>query len=122
MSKKSNREVSNDVELVKENPYEVVTQSESTESIQPEPKTAKEQVETVIYTGESLPGGTLQRYSVFQNGLPKALEVHFEKCPAIKELLVPISDLSETKINLDVIGSREHALNAQIQAYIRGDK
>ncbi|EFV78953.1 hypothetical protein HMPREF1013_00837 [Bacillus sp. 2_A_57_CT2] len=87
-----------------------------------EPKQTKTQ-ETLIYIGDSLPGGTLQKYSLFKNGvIPDSLQTHIKKCPAIRELIISVSSLSESRIQLLVAGSRENTLNGLIQKYIRGDK
>jgi hypothetical protein len=92
------------------------------QAAEPPKEEPKKAAEPVIYIGESLPGGSLQQFSIYKNGLPPVLEAHIEKCPAIREMLVPVSKLAETRANLPVQGSREHTLNTQIQSYIRGDK
>lgn len=87
-----------------------------------EPKQAKIQ-ETLVYIGDSLPGGTLQKYSLFKNGgIPGSLQTHIEKCPAIRELIIPVSFLSESRTQLMVAGSRENTLNGLVQKYTRGEK
>ncbi|MBG9548416.1 hypothetical protein ABE25_20975 [Cytobacillus firmus] len=83
----------------------------------------KTPADTLVYIGDSLPGGTLERYSLFKYGrIPGIVQTHIEKCPAIKELLVPVSNLSVSRAQLLVAGSRENILNGQVQKYIRGDK
>lgn len=79
-----------------------------------------ENKEAVIYIGQSLSSGILQQYSVFNNGIPAHLDPYIEKCPAIKQLIIPISKLAEAKNSLLVTGSRENVLNQQIQTYVRG--
>lgn len=97
------------------------------------PQAAGESVETPIaeekmnesvfvYAGNSLAKGALQQFSTFKNGLPVAISEHIAKCAAIGQMMVPVSKLAETRRNLEVVGSREHALNAQIQSYVRGEK
>lgn len=82
-----------------------------------------EKTETLVYVGESLPGGALQKHSLFKNGvIPGFLQTHIEKCPAIKELIVPVASLPVTRIQLMVSGSRENTLNSLVQKYIRGEK
>ena len=81
-------------------------------------ETPEEKKETVIYTGESLPNGMLSQYTIFNNGLPEFLKEDIEKCPAIKQLMVPISALTETQAKMLQQGSREHTLNTQILQYV----
>ena len=78
----------------------------------------EEKAETVIYTGESLPNGMLSQYAIFNNGLPEFLKEDIENCPAIKQLMVPISALTETQAKMLQQGSREHTLNTQILQYV----
>lgn len=76
--------------------------------------------ETVIYVGESLPNGVLSQYNIFTNGVPTILEEDIKKCPAIKQLMVPISALNETRSQMEKQGSMEHTLNGQILQYVLG--
>ncbi|PAQ15069.1 hypothetical protein CD798_08480 [Bacillaceae bacterium SAOS 7] len=78
--------------------------------------------ETVIYIGESLPNGALQQFSIFKNSVPVTLKTHFEQCPAIESLIIPISKLAEARKNLLVKGTVENVLNTQVQKYVRGEK
>lgn len=55
--------------------------------------TAKPQ--RLIYCGPNIPGGALQKYVVFKGGLPGHLVGLIDKCPAIKELLIPVPDLAK---------------------------
>ncbi|TYS66369.1 hypothetical protein FZD47_02460 [Bacillus infantis] len=111
-----------DKQTVLEETIPVVDETAKLQAAELPKEEPKQTAETVIYTGESLPGGTLQQFSIFKNGLPEVLNPYIEKCPAIKDMMVPLSQLSETRKNLLVHGSREHTLNNQIKAYIRGDK
>lgn len=81
-----------------------------------------ENPKTLIYVGSTLPQGALQQYSVFNNGIPKTLSDHIDKCPAIAHLIVPISDLHNAQSNMAITGTMENALNQQIQTYVRGGK
>ncbi|MEN8702497.1 hypothetical protein [Bacillus infantis] len=117
-TKKEKLSVLEEAVKAEETKVEEPAKLQAAEPLKEEPKKA---AETVIYTGESLPGGSLQQFSIFKNGLPKDLEEHIEKCPAIKELMVPLASLAETRINLLVQGSRENTLNRQVQSYIRGN-
>lgn len=77
--------------------------------------------EAVIYVGPPLMDGTLEQNSVFNNGIPSFLDEHLSRCPAIQTLMVPISRLSETQRKIEVQGSMENIMNAQISAYVRSD-
>lgn len=88
-------------------------------------KTVKEQKnsnETVVYVGSSIPKAGLQQFSIFKNGLPASLDPHIEKCPAIKALMVPVSQLTEARRNLATQGTGEYVLNQKIQSYARSEK
>lgn len=97
-----------------EQPQEVAETNSVVVEAKPQP--------VLVYVGSSLPKGTLQQFSVFKNGIPSFLNEHIEKCPAINELMVPISQLNETRENLAVVGSREHTLNELIKKYNGGAK
>lgn len=75
---------------------------------------------TVIYIGETLPN--LQKYTIFNNGIPQFVAAEIEKCSAIGELIVPISDYSAVKEQLTKKGTRYHTLNFTIQQYLKGVK
>lgn len=53
--------------------------------------------ERLIYVGPSYKGGKLQKYQVFIGGLPTHIDDVFEKCPQIKNLFVPVSNLAEAE-------------------------
>lgn len=109
----------------KQNEVQSVNEVEKVENF-PKPDVKKAEVEapvaaeTLIYAGSSLPQGALQQYSVFQNGAPALLKDHIEKCPAIAQLMVPISQLPSTQANILLTGTREHTLDQQIKSYVRG--
>jgi hypothetical protein len=74
----------------------------------------------LIYCGPSLPRGILYQYHVSRGGLPKHLEPHFEKCPAIKRLFVPVESLNETVQAVKKSGTAESVWFKQVLEYIQG--
>lgn len=96
-----------------------VAKTESVQSVTSEKK--KPNTETLMYIGTSLSAIGLQQNALFKNGVPKAIEQHIEKCPAIGALLVPISRLSEARNSLKVKGTAEFMLNEQAVSYGRGE-
>ena len=75
--------------------------------------------EQVIYIGPNLPGGILQRYTVFKGGLPLHVKEIIEKCPAIKGLFVLIENLATAELSLSTIGSAVNALFGQVGDYLK---
>lgn len=75
----------------------------------------EQQAVTLIYVGPNLK--TLQKYSVFQNGLPAYVDEHIEKCPAIRGLLVPVDQLAAAEQAVKEIGSKEAILSQTISDY-----
>ena len=74
--------------------------------------------EPVVYCGPDIPhiARSFTTYSV----LPKALTEQCAKCPAISALIVPLSEMAETRRELKVPGTREAILYGYIQKYILG--
>lgn len=73
-----------------------------------------------IYVGPATK--KLQRYTVYQNGLPKDLKEHFEKCPALEALFVPVAKLTETQKKLQDFASAESIFYENAKAYLEGVK
>jgi hypothetical protein len=102
------------------------------EKIDIDKKTSKETVTTeqtqknssktsqLIYCGPNLPNGILNRFTVYRDGYPKHLEPHFEECPAIKRLFVPIEDFAKTMSSIEQRGSAEHVWFEQIVKHFKG--
>lgn len=76
----------------------------------------------VIYIGASLNNGRLHQYSVFNNGIPEFLKEDIEKCPAIKTLMIPVSELGVARPKLTQLGTVEHTLNEEILKYVRSEQ
>lgn len=95
-----------------------ITENESVEELESTSETKPAQrKEAVIYIGETLSNGVLQQHSIFINGVPSFLNEHVEACPAIRQLMVPISRFAESKARLAEQGSLEYQLNAEILKY-----
>ncbi len=60
--------------------------------------------EAVIYIGPSIKG-LVSTGTIYNNGIPNNLELEMEKQPAIKNLVVPVSELSGVRKELRVPGS-----------------
>jgi hypothetical protein len=73
-----------------------------------------------IYCGPQLPQGLLNSYTVYQNELPKHLEGHFEKCPAIKRLFVPVEKFTTVQQAIQTPGTAESVWYGQVLEYIKG--
>ena len=71
----------------------------------------------LIYIGPNIPGGVLHRYSVFRGGISEHLNGLIEKCPAIRSLFVPVSQLATVEKALSSIGPAEHTLYREVIAY-----
>ena len=59
---------------------------------------ASEKAERLIYCGPSLPGGQLQQHALFKGGTPTHLSEVLAKCPAIGLLIVPVQELTATRL------------------------
>lgn len=69
-------------------------------------KTAlKAKAERVIYIGPALSRARLIKYQVFIGGLPTHLDAEFTKCPQLKQLFVPISQLSKAEAEVQKAGT-----------------
>lgn len=81
-------------------------------------KFKKKYAERLIYCGPNLPGGALQRYTVFKGGFPVHLGDLFEKCPAIKNLFVPVRELAATEKAISTKGTPQNAFYQQVVKFI----
>jgi len=80
----------------------------------------EEKVTTSIYVGPSIPGGALQQNAVFTSDLPVFAKEETEKCPFIKELIVPINELSLATSNLSVKGTKENIMYNKVIEFYKG--
>ncbi|MFF2794979.1 hypothetical protein [Lysinibacillus xylanilyticus] len=92
----------------------------STEQVDDADKKTKENGQQLIYVGPQVKG--VQRFSVFKGGYPKHLENHLEKCPAFKQLFVPIQKLNEVQMSLNDSGTVEAMFYQKVNEYFEGVK
>jgi hypothetical protein len=84
-------------------------------------KAAPKEPERLIYCGPNIPGGVLQRYTVYKGGLPAHLGDLFAKCPAIKRLFVPVTELARIEKAIANRGTPENAFfNEALQFILKG--
>ncbi|MGF9907269.1 hypothetical protein [Brevibacillus porteri] len=75
---------------------------------------------TLIYCGPNLPKMGLMHATSYIGGLPKQLELHIEKCPAIQLLCVPTESLANTLSAIRIQGTAQHTWNEEIKSYGKG--
>lgn len=79
----------------------------------------KKSCETVVYCGPTIKG-VVRRFTSFIDGvLPSELNEHIEKCPAIKELIVPANMLSDTNRQLRDPHSYMSVFFQKVEKYIK---
>lgn len=81
-------------------------------------KDAPTKPEQLIYCGPNIPGGVLQRYTVFKGGLPEHLNALFDKCPAIRLLFVPVADLARAERAIATKGTPENAYFNEVLQFV----
>jgi hypothetical protein len=74
--------------------------------------------EQLIYCGPNIPGGVLQRYTVFKGGLPGHLNELFDKCPAIKQLFVPVNEFTRMEKAIATKGTLENAYFNEVLKFV----
>lgn len=83
---------------------------------------ANNRPEQLIYIGPNLPGGALQRYTVFKGGIPLHVAEITENCPEIKGMFVPVNELSAAEQAMRTAGTVENTLFDVVVDYTRGGK
>jgi len=81
-------------------------------------KAAPKDPEQMIYCGPNVPGGALQRYTVFKGGIPGHLDNLIKECPAIKKLCVPVFDFAKTKRSISTKGTPESSFYQQVLKFV----
>lgn len=71
----------------------------------------------LIYCGPNIPGGALQRYTVFKGGIPKHLASILDKYPAAVKLFVPVADLARVDWAVATKGTPEHSAYMEVLQY-----
>jgi hypothetical protein len=82
----------------------------------PIPEQAPAKTERVIYCGPNLPGGLLQKHTIYKGGIPEHLNNAISKCPAIKSLFVSPAKLQAVTAAVQTTGSLE---NLRYQAIVK---
>lgn len=82
----------------------------------------EEEVTSIIYCGPNLRRNALQRYAIFTSDFPKNVAEHIEKCPAINNLMIPVSQLGLCEANIATPGTVEQVMFATIEEYVRGEQ
>lgn len=82
----------------------------------------EEEVTSIIYCGPSLRRNVLQRYAIFTSDVPKHVAEHIGKCPAINNLMIPVSQLGLCEANIATPGTVEQVMYATIEEYVRGEQ
>lgn len=52
--------------------------------------------------------------------MPIHLDAHVEKCPALKQLFVPVERLADTLAAINIQGTAQHTWNKEILMYAKG--
>ncbi|MGL5271832.1 MAG: hypothetical protein ACRC7I_15125 [Selenomonadaceae bacterium] len=76
--------------------------------------------QSFIYVGPNIPKDGLNRFRVYQGGMPEQYDELFTVCPAIKKLFVDVEKLSETIFLIDKTGSAYHTWYAEALNYVKG--
>ena len=74
--------------------------------------------EPVVYCGPNIPH-VARSFTTYAE-MPAALSEQSAKCPAISALIVPLSNMAETRRALKTPGTREAILYGHIQKFIQG--
>lgn len=70
----------------------------------------------LIYVGPNLSRGRLLRYSIYIGGYPTHLESEFEKCPNLKKLFVPITNLQDAENAIQKTGTPLNKYYGEVMA------
>lgn len=81
---------------------------------------APEKPTALVYCGPTLPRGILLQYTTYRGGLPKFVQAHVEKCPAIGRLFVAPNKLDVTRRAAAKAGTAESVWYKEILKYIQG--
>ncbi len=86
----------------------------------PAPQSSASPPEQLIYIGPHLPGGRLSTSFISLGGFPIYLEDIAESLPAIKDLFVPVAELSHAKKALNETGSIQQIAYSAVTEAIKG--
>ena len=80
----------------------------------------EEVTNSLVYIGPHIPKEGLNRFRVYQGGIPVRYDAIFETCPAIKNLFIDVEKLSETINLIGKTGSAYHTWYTEAVNYIKG--
>jgi len=78
------------------------------------------EINSKIYVGPNIPQDGLNRFKVYQNGMPEHLANLFTACPTVNKLFVDVDDLSEVLNQIEQTGTAYHTWYAAVVDYIKG--
>lgn len=84
-------------------------------------KTESVKSQPLIYLGPNLPDASLRQNTIFVSE-PVWLKPIFDRCSAIKGLLVPTTQTAQVRNAIKVPGTRENALYQEVQKFIKEAK
>lgn len=79
-----------------------------------------EKAPVMVYIGPSFPG--VRQYTVYNNGLPAALEEWIKKDPAFKSLTIPVEDLAGARKGLATGGSAIRMIYQRAEGYLSQER
>ena len=74
----------------------------------------------VVYCGPNMPGGLLQRFSVFKGGVPPYVTELVAACPEAQQLIVPTDELAATRAAIEVRGTAANLAYCAMMDYFTG--
>lgn len=75
-----------------------------------------------IYIGPTIPKTGLQNGVILNNGLPKDVLSHTEKCPEIEKLVVNMDVAAEARQKIALQGTSEHKFYTKVEDYLKGSE
>lgn len=75
-----------------------------------------------MYIGPTIPKTGLQNGVILNNGLPKDVLSHTEKCPEIEKLVVTMDVAAEARQKIILQGTSEHKFYTKVTDYLAGSE
>lgn len=72
----------------------------------------------VIYMGPTV-GNVLCQYTVFTDGVPKAMEELMEDCPAVRNLFVEVAKINGFEVEMKEDGSIQSVYYKKVREYLK---
>lgn len=72
-----------------------------------------------VYCGPNLPGGMLQRYTVYKGGLPAHIEEIIKDCPEMKILMVEPAGLQKMRQDVETPGTAAQIAYSTVADFIK---